>query len=91
MSNSTKHLDIGIWKLRERVDDQEIYLEYCNTCQMISDLGTKALGIEQLECLRDMMNGYALVRIMRETKENKVKLTLHLRKIASNRDVSNPK
>jgi hypothetical protein len=62
MSESTKHMDVRVFKVRERIEDQEVYLEYVSTCEMIADLGTKALGARQFTYLRDLMNGYALVR-----------------------------
>ena len=62
MSDSTKHMDIRVFKIRERIEDQEVYLKYCRTLEMLSDIGTKALGAKQFVYLRDLMNGYALVR-----------------------------
>jgi len=51
-----------VLKVRERIEDQEVYLEYVSTCEMIADLGTKAVGARQFTYLRDLMNGRALVR-----------------------------
>jgi hypothetical protein len=71
LASKTKHMDIRVWKLRERIDDQEIALVYCSTVDMLADIGTKALGplafcylLGPLAfCyLRDCANGYALVR-----------------------------
>jgi len=62
MSDSTKHMDIRVFKIRERIEDQEVHLEYCRTVEMLADIGTKALGAKQFVYLRDLMNGYALVR-----------------------------
>jgi hypothetical protein len=62
MTESTKHMDIRVFKVRERIEDQDVYLEYARTCEMLADIGTKALGARQFTYLRDLMNGYALVR-----------------------------
>jgi len=63
LAQKTKHLEIRTWKLRERLDDQEIILHFCGTVDMLADIGTKALDIQPFEYLRDLMNGYALVRL----------------------------
>ena len=49
-------------KLAEYVTDKSVELEYCRTVQMLEDLGNKFHGVKQFEFLRDMSNGYALVR-----------------------------
>jgi len=63
LAQKTKHLEIRTWKLRERIDDQEIILYFCGTVDMLADIGTKALGVKPFEYLRDLMNGYAIVRL----------------------------
>jgi hypothetical protein len=62
MSESTKHMDVRVFKVRERIEDQDVYLEYVRTCGMLADICTKALGARQFTFLRDLMNGYAIVR-----------------------------
>ena len=63
LASKTKHLELRTWKLRERIDDQEIILHFCGTVNMLADIGTKALGVKPFEYLRDLMNGYAIVRL----------------------------
>jgi hypothetical protein len=63
LAQKTKHLEIRTWKLRERIDDQEVILHFCGTVDMLADIGTKALGVKPFEYLRDLMNGYAIVRL----------------------------
>ena len=41
MIESTKHLDVRMLKVRERIEDHEVHLENVSTCDMIADLGTK--------------------------------------------------
>ena len=76
MSESTKHMDVRVFKVRERIEDQEVYLQYVSTCQMIADIGTKALGARQFTFLRDMMNGYAVVRARYPDMQFKCNLVL---------------
>ena len=58
-----------MYSLRDRIDDQEIKMKYIETLKMVSDLGTKNLGVRQFEFLRDLMNGYALVRASARKKD----------------------
>ena len=64
LASKTKHMDIRVWKLRERIDDRLVVLEFCATHDMLADIGTKALGVSQFQQLRDLANGYALCRAM---------------------------
>ena len=66
---SSKSFDIAVYSLRDRIDDQEIKMKYIETLKMVSDLGTKNLGVRQFEFLRDLMNGYALVRASARKKD----------------------
>ena len=55
-------MDIRVFAIRNRIEDQQVRLQYLNTLEMIADLGTKALDARRFAFLRDVMNGYALVR-----------------------------
>ena len=57
-----RHILIRVAKLSEYITDKEIELTYCRTVQMLADLGTKFHNVKVFEFLRDMANGYALVR-----------------------------
>ena len=63
MTSATRALDMKIWKLRERVDVQELEFVWCSTKDMQSDLCTKSLPTRQFRYLRDNLNGYALVMV----------------------------
>ena len=65
-------MDIRVFKIREWILDREIKLQYCKTLSMIADLGTKSLSTKQFVFLRDLMNGYALVRASRLGKRPEV-------------------
>ena len=58
-----------MYSLRDRIDDQEIKMKYIESLKMCSDIGTKNLGVRQFEFLRDLMNGYALVRASGRKKD----------------------
>jgi hypothetical protein len=60
-----KYMDIRVFKIREWILDRHIKLRYCKTLSMIADLGTKSSSTKQFIFLRDVMNGYALVRAPR--------------------------
>jgi len=64
LASKTKHMLIRTWKIRERLDDQEVHLVHCGTTDMFADLGTKALGPVPFIYLRDQISGYALVLAM---------------------------
>ena len=59
MSSTTRHLEIAMWKLRERSDMQLIEMVFCRTYDQLADAQSKALGTELFRYLRDCMNGYA--------------------------------
>ena len=55
-------MDLRVYFLRQKVEDDEIALRWCETTKMVADLGTKLLPEDQFVFLRDLMNGYALVK-----------------------------
>ena len=62
MAKKSKALDIRVFGIRNRLEDQHLELKYVSTVAMVADLGTKNLGPVRFKMLRDIMNGYALVR-----------------------------
>ena len=60
--SKARHILIRVAKLAEYITDKEIHLKYCRTVQMLADLGTKFHAVKTFEFLRDMLNGYALVK-----------------------------
>ena len=63
MTDSTRAMDLKVWKLRERVDVQQVAVVWCSTVDQQSDLNTKALPTRQFRYLRDNLNGYGLVML----------------------------
>ena len=43
----TKHIDVQHHFIREKIEEEEIYLVYCPTEHMVADVLTKALGKER--------------------------------------------
>ena len=62
MSKASKALQIRVYGLRNRIEDQEVMVRYINTLEMAADLGTKLFSVRRFKFLRDLVNGYALVR-----------------------------
>ena len=64
LTSASRWLDIRCWKLRERIDTQDVTLAEVSTMDCRADIGTKGLLNPQFRYLRDTSNGYALVRLM---------------------------
>jgi hypothetical protein len=62
LGKASRAIDLEILTIRNRIEDHQIATQYCNTKNMIADIGTKALSEAQFVKLRDMMNGYAIVK-----------------------------
>ena len=62
MSKAARALQVRVYGLRNRIEDQEVTLRYINTLSMAGDLGTKLFSVQRFKFLRDLVNGYALVR-----------------------------
>ena len=61
---STKAMNIRYSKVQEMIqDDQELQVKWLATADMVADLNSKALGRKAFEYLRDILTGYALVRM----------------------------
>jgi hypothetical protein len=63
LGKASRAIDLKILTIRNRIEDHQIATQYCNTQNMIAHIGTKALPEAQFVKLRDMMNGYAIVKV----------------------------
>ena len=63
MADSSRALDLKVWKLRERQDVQEIDMVWCSTVLQESDINTKSLPLSQFRFLRELLNGYGLAML----------------------------
>ena len=52
--------------VRNKIEDLKVIHVYCETLQMLADIGTKALEPTRFEILRDTMTGYSLWKAMKE-------------------------
>jgi hypothetical protein len=62
LPNKSKAMDIRVMSARNKVEDGKVLPVYVKTLGMLADIGTKALDEKQFVFLRDLANGYALVR-----------------------------
>ena len=62
LNKSSRALDIRVFTLRNRIEDQEIALKWKDTLSLAADIGTKLFSIKRSKFLRDLVNGYALAR-----------------------------
>ena len=69
LNETSRHLAIRTWKIRERLDMQQVIFEHCRTYDAVADIGTKALPADQFRYLRDSMNGYAAALLHNPDRE----------------------
>ena len=62
LAKRSKAIDIRVFSIRNRIEDDEVQLKLISTLKMIADCGTKALERSQCEVCRDVLNGYALAK-----------------------------
>ena len=62
LAKRSKALDIRVFSVRNRIEDQEIQLKLISTLKMIADVATKPLDLKQFEFCRDVLNGYGLLK-----------------------------
>ena len=83
MTDSSRALDLKVWKLRERQDVQEIDMVWCSTVLQESDINTKSLPLSQFRFLRELLNGYGLVMLhypeLRLEKRSSARLVAKIR------------
>jgi hypothetical protein len=61
LAKKTRAMEMRTLTVRNKVEDMKVVPVYCETSQMLADIGTKALEPHRFEILRDIMTGYALV------------------------------
>ena len=62
LAKRSKALDIRVFSVRNRIEDQEIQLKLISTLKMVADVATKPLDLKQFEFCRDVLNGYGLLK-----------------------------
>ena len=51
----SKHMDLRVYFLRQKIEDDEIAIKWCETSKMIADLGTKLLPEDRFNRLYDQL------------------------------------
>ena len=62
LGKASRAMDIKTLSVRNRIEDHQVCTKYVETKNMVADIGTKALPENPFIRLRDIANGYALVR-----------------------------
>ena len=70
LSKKTRAMDLKTLSVRSKVEDMKVVPIYIETTKMVADIGTKALEPKQFELLRDMLCGYAVMKVIHEGKED---------------------
>ena len=72
LAKKTRAMDMRTLAVRNKVEDMKVVPIYCETAEMLADIGTKALEPTRFEILRDIMTGYALVEAKKRGSWNAV-------------------
>jgi hypothetical protein len=62
LGQTSRAMDLRTLSTRNRIEDHEVQTKLKKTDKMVADMGTKALPANPFVKLRDVMNGYALVK-----------------------------
>jgi hypothetical protein len=66
LAKKTRAMDMRTLTVRNKIENLKVIPVYCETLQMLADIGTKALDPVRFEILRDSMTGYALWETMKQ-------------------------
>ena len=67
LHKASRALDIRVYALRNRIEDQAVMLKWIDSLSMLADLGTKILPTRTFKFLRDLVTGYAHARAAGKT------------------------
>ena len=67
LHKASRALDIRVYALRNRIEDQECTLKWIDSLSMAADLGTKLFPVKRFKFLRDLVTGYAHARAAGKT------------------------
>ena len=67
LHKASRALDIRVYALRNRIEDQSVMLKWIGSLSMLTDLGTKILPTRTFKFLRDLVTGYAHARAAGKT------------------------
>ena len=66
LAKKTRAMDMRTLAVRNKVEDMKVVPVYCETINMLADIGTKALEPNKFEILRDIMTGYGVLDAMKK-------------------------
>jgi hypothetical protein len=66
LAKKTRAMEMRTLTVRNKIEDMKVVPVYCETAQMLADIGTKALDPARFELLRDAMTGYGLWQAMKQ-------------------------
>ena len=69
MGPTSRAMSLKTLSARNRIEDHEVKTEWIPTEDMVADIGTKSIPHPRFAKLRDVMNGYALVKAAYPNKE----------------------
>ena len=58
LAKKTRAMDLRVMTIRNKIEDMKVVPMYLKTCEMIADIGTKALDPKLFVYLRDKLCGY---------------------------------
>jgi hypothetical protein len=58
LAKKTRAMDLRVMTIRNKIEDMKVVPMYLRTCEMIADIGTKALDPKLFTYLRDKLCGY---------------------------------
>ena len=76
LHKASRALDIRVYALRNRIEDQAVMLKWIDSLSMLADLGTKILPTKTFKFLRDLVTGYAHARAAGKTVLPSMVITL---------------
>ena len=66
---TSRAMDLKILSSRNRIEDHDVVTVNTGTEEILADIGTKALAASRFIRLRDLMNGYSIVKAAYPSKE----------------------
>ena len=66
LAKKTRAMEMRTLTVRNKIEDMKVVPVYCETAQMLADIGTKALEPARFELLRDAMTGYGLWQAIKQ-------------------------
>ena len=69
-TGNSRHIDIRYFFVKDRVDKEEVRIEYCNTEIMLADYFTKPLKGKLFHKFWDVIMGYKHIKTLKQDNHN---------------------